>query len=89
MPRNRQPSPPSEAFMKTLLVGGKVNIYRRALGLSIGGFARRCRVSEKTMEPICLQQRDPSAKTLWHIIHYGGMSPDAFDAEDFGQEGLA
>lgn len=74
--------------MKTLKVGGKVNNFRRALGLTVGGWAKKCRVKEKTMERICLGENDPNAKTLWSIIHYGGMSAEAFDLEDFGEEGL-
>ena len=74
--------------MKTLLVGGKINLFRRALGLTVGGFAKKCRVPEKTMESVCLQQRDPSAKTLFCIIRFGGMSADAFDLTDFGREGM-
>lgn len=74
--------------MKNLLVGGKINLARRAQGLSIEGFARQCRVPAKTMEPICLGDRDPSAKTFFLILRYGKVSLDLFDAEDFGEEGL-
>lgn len=74
--------------MKTLLVGGKVDLFRRGLGLTVAGWAKKCRVPEKTMEGVCLAQRDPSAKTLFCIVRYGGMSPDAFDLEDFGREGI-
>lgn len=75
--------------MKTLAVGGKINGFRRALGLSIEGWAKKCRVPGKTMEPICLMQREPSIKTFFCILKYGGMSLDAFDLEDFGREDLA
>ena len=74
--------------MKTLLVGGKINLARRSQGLTVGGFAKKCRVPEKTMEPICLGDRDPSAKTLFLILKYGDVSLDLFDAGDFGEEGL-
>lgn len=74
--------------MKTLKVGGKVDIFRRGLGLTVGGWARKCRVPEKTMERICLRENDPSAKSLWCMIHFGGMNPNVLDLEDFGEEGL-
>lgn len=74
--------------MKTLRVGGKVDIARRGQGLTVGGFARKCTVPEKTMEAICLRQRDPGTKTFFLIVTKGGVSLDLFDDEDFGEEGL-
>ncbi len=74
--------------MKTLKVGGKVDIARRSQGLTVGGFAKKCHVPEKTMEAICLRQRDPSVKTFFLIIARGHVSLDLFDEEDFGEEGL-
>ena len=88
MPDIAQPSCVSEDEMKTLKVGGKVDLYRRGLGLTVGGFATKCRVAEKTMERICLRESDPSAKTLFCLLRYGNMSLDILDLEDFGEEGL-
>jgi hypothetical protein len=74
--------------VKTLLVGGKVDLFRRGLGLTIGGWAKKCRVPESTMESVCLGTRDPSAKTLFCMIRYGGMNVAILELSDFGREGL-
>jgi transcriptional regulator with XRE-family HTH domain len=74
--------------VKTLKVGGKVDLARRAQGLTVGQFAAKCGVPEKTMERICQRQNDPSAKTLFLIVIRGKVSMDVFDEEDFGEEGL-
>lgn len=74
--------------MKTLKVGGKVDMARRGQGLTVGGFAKKCGVPEKTMERICLRQSDPGTKTFFLIVTRGKVSLDLFDEEDFGEEGL-
>lgn len=81
-----RPVEPEIDSMKTLAIGGKVNLARRAQGLTVGGFAKKCRVPEKTMEHICLQLRDPSLLTFLRIIRYGRVSIELFDPEDVGEE---
>lgn len=85
---SRKPPCAVSRLMKTLKVGGKIDLYRRGLGLTVGGWAAKSRVPEKTMERICLRESDPSAKTLFCILKYGGMSLDILDLDDFGEEGL-
>lgn len=91
MRQHRQPSRASsaeDAVIKTLVVGGKIDTFRRGLGLTVEGWARRCKMNAKTMEAICLRQRDPSAKSLWCMVVYGKMNPEILDFEDWGEEGL-
>lgn len=74
--------------MKTSKVGGKINTWRRGEGATVGALARKCHIPESTMEKICLRLQEPSGRTLWALEHYAGMSPDLFDEEDWGEEGL-
>jgi hypothetical protein len=74
--------------MRTLKVGGKINLARRSQGLTIGAFAEKCRIPEGTMERICLRQSDPCAKSFFLIVTRGGVSLDIFDEEDWGNEGM-
>ena len=73
--------------VKTLKVGGKVDLARRAQGLTVGQFAAKCGIPESTMERICLGQNDPSAKNLFLIVTKGKVSMNIFDEDDFGSEG--
>lgn len=74
--------------MKNLKVGGKINLFREGLGLTLEDWAKKCRVNQKTMERICLRRNDPSGRTLLAIIKHGGMSPDILEIDDFNDEGL-
>lgn len=69
---------------QTIGVGGKINGYRRAIGKTVGAFAKLCRTPESTMEAICIEGREPASKTLWKICHYSGFHIDAIDERDWG-----
>ena len=88
MPETCKPSCVCRCQVKTLRVGGKVDMARRSQGLTVGGFAKKCGIPEKTMERICLRQSDPSTHTFFRIITKGHVSLDLFDDDDFGEEGL-
>jgi len=73
---------------KVLKVGGKINLFRRGLGLTLGEWSKKCRVPEGSMERICEQANDPTAKNFWKIVVHGGLNPRMIDEQDWGSEDL-
>ncbi len=72
--------------MATTKVGTKLNLIRRAQGLTVGAFAKKCRIPESTMDRICSGYNEPSARNLYKIMRYGQVSIMAFDDTDFTSE---
>lgn len=74
--------------MTPLRFGSKLDLIRRGKGLTIGEFAAKCGVPERTMERICLGANAPSARHLFCILTQGKVSTDAFGSDDFGEDGI-
>lgn len=74
--------------MKHLINGGRINLIRRNQGLTIGEYAAKCGVPEKTMERICLGSNAPEGPTLLRIIKLGGVSPDVLELDGWDRSGI-
>ena len=74
--------------MKLLRFGAKLDLLRRGQGLTVGEFAAKCGVPERTMDRLCAGENAPKARSLFLIVTKGRISLSAFDADDFEEEGL-
>lgn len=83
------PSMPSIASlaMTVLTFGAKLDLIRRALGLTRAEFAVKCGIKERTMDRLLAGENAPSARNLFLIVTRAGISLDAFGPEDFTEEG--
>ena len=91
MPRTCQPSSLSERreeAMKLLKFGGKLDLIRRARGLTIGQLAAKSEVPEKTLERICEGRGAPNAAHFVRLIKALEISLYAITPEDLEEEGL-
>lgn len=67
----------------TIGLGAKLDLIRRAKGLTIGETARICDIPERTMERILAGKNKPTAGHLFGILRGLRISLDAFVTEDF------
>lgn len=68
--------------MKTLRFGGKLDLLRRAQGLTLGELSDKSGVPEKTMERICSGANAPSAAHFVRIVKALRIDMDAIEPSD-------
>lgn len=71
-----------------LINGGRIDLVRRNLGLTLEQYANMCEVPEKTMERICQGKNPPSGLTLLKLIRLGNVNPDILDIKGWNEEGV-
>ena len=74
--------------MKVLKFGGKVDLIRRAQGLTIGQLSAKSAVPEKTLERIVEGRGAPKAAHFVRIMKALDIDLDAVDALDLEEEGM-
>lgn len=68
--------------MRTLGFGGKLDLIRKAAGLTIGETSRKSEVPEKTLERILAGKNAPSAAHFVRLVKAFNISMDAIEAYD-------
>jgi transcriptional regulator with XRE-family HTH domain len=76
-----------EVPMKALRFGGKLDLLRRARGLTVGELSRTSGVPERTLERICEGRGAPCAAHLVRLLRALRISLDAIEPEDLEEEG--
>lgn len=71
----------SDCAMRNLMNGGRINLVRLNLGLTIKEYADLCGVPDKTMERILLGANPPSGITLLKIIKRGKVNPGILEVD--------
>lgn len=74
--------------MKALRFGGKVDLIRRAQGLTHSQLAAKSGVPEKTIERICEGRGAPCAAHFVRIVKVLRIDLEAIEPEDLEQEGM-
>lgn len=75
--------------MRVLKFGAKLDLLRRAKGVTLGELSRMSGVPERTTERICAGQSAPCAAHFVRLIKSLGISLEAIDPADLEEEGLA
>lgn len=75
--------------MRVLKFGAKVDLIRRAQGLTLHELAVKAGVPEKTIERVCEGHNAPCAAHFVRIVKALHISMDAIEPTDLEDEGMA
>ena len=68
--------------MRVLRFGGKLDLIRRAKGVTLAALSAKSGVPERTVERICAGQGAPCAAHFVRLIKTLGIDIDAIEPED-------
>lgn len=71
--------------MRTLKFGGKLDLIRRAQGLTFGQLHLKSGVPEKTLERICAGTSAPCAAHFVRLVKALNIDMDAIEPEDLDE----
>ncbi len=74
--------------MKVLRFGGKLDLIRRAKGVTLAALAAKSGVPERTVERICAGQSAPCAAHFVRLVKTLNVDLDAIEPEDLEEGGL-